>query len=474
MRLHRDERGTISIVAVFSVMILTMLLGMVMNVGRQVDGKIRLQNSADATAYSGGVIITRGMNGLAYTNHLMCEIFALTAILREARDMNSASHSPDILAAWTNVAPYFDASGFPQWRSSPTRRLKIGFAELGPAITQKVPLEQEAIRTFSEWGFEFSRLTLPTMEYILREELIPKYQQSLFYAFPEMAQTCAMESARRNGLPQHGRGPMRGVLWRCYPVDPVGGSGEMSDPSLPVYDPATAPTDAVLRSRKQRNALANKYLRDWNHQLMYGFDHFCQLSQFSRLWRSYTCGYLKELLEEEYPDRNLPFVIRTEADDVMNTTAHLEEEFTFIGVAYWNKLPQMMPGVFKNPMDGDTVAFAEARVFVPHRRLVWHHHVPGGRRYIGGMPGNRIDFPDGVGPEPEVGQPYWRVGRQHVHDNWDLWNQHWTCSLVPATNPALVDVLQTQPPLPEFNDGEITLPSLGDLTTQDITLMSPH
>ena len=61
-RLHRDERGSISIVSVFTVMFLAMLLGMVMNVGRHVDGKIRMQNAADAAAYSGGVVLARGMN----------------------------------------------------------------------------------------------------------------------------------------------------------------------------------------------------------------------------------------------------------------------------------------------------------------------------------------------------------------------------------------------------------------------------
>ena len=46
-----------SIVSVFAVMFLAMLLGMVMNAGRHVDGKIRMQNAADSAAYSGGVVL---------------------------------------------------------------------------------------------------------------------------------------------------------------------------------------------------------------------------------------------------------------------------------------------------------------------------------------------------------------------------------------------------------------------------------
>ena len=61
-RLHRDQRGTISIVSVFTALLLIMLLGMVMNVGRQVDGKIRMQNAADAATYTGGVVLARAMN----------------------------------------------------------------------------------------------------------------------------------------------------------------------------------------------------------------------------------------------------------------------------------------------------------------------------------------------------------------------------------------------------------------------------
>src|SRR5579862_3916421 len=51
-RVHEDQRGTISIVSVFAVLFLMMLLGMVMNVGRHVDGKLRMQNAADSAAYS--------------------------------------------------------------------------------------------------------------------------------------------------------------------------------------------------------------------------------------------------------------------------------------------------------------------------------------------------------------------------------------------------------------------------------------
>ena len=121
LRVHRDQRGTISIVSVFAVLLLTMLLGMLMNVGRQVDGKIRMQNAADAAAYSGGLVLTRGMNDLAFTNHLLADVFALTAFMREARDQNAKSLVPGILTAWENVGAVFGGSRFQK------------FSALGPA-----------------------------------------------------------------------------------------------------------------------------------------------------------------------------------------------------------------------------------------------------------------------------------------------------------------------------------------------------
>ena len=57
--LHGDQRGTISIMSVFCLLMFTMVLVMVTNVARHVDDKLRMQNGADAAAYSGGVVLAR-------------------------------------------------------------------------------------------------------------------------------------------------------------------------------------------------------------------------------------------------------------------------------------------------------------------------------------------------------------------------------------------------------------------------------
>jgi hypothetical protein len=411
--LHRDQRGVISILSVFALLILTALLGMVMNVGRQVDGKIRMQNAADEAAYSGAVVLARGMNTLAYTNHLLCDVFALTAFLREARDQHSDKYVPKILAAWTKAGQIFQTSAFPK------------FQRLGRAILQKVPLEQELADAFSAWAKAVSEIILPTLEEILQQEMIPTFQRAVVQACPDMAQQAAQEAALANGRPDFGRGDMAAVLWRTSIV-PVASTGhDESNPlgrTLPVIDPAL---DALYiqpalreEARTQRLRLAERYLgvsasrsywtsqgywrsESWNGDTLWFFDHKAKMSQFGNLWRGFTCGQLHKLLEEN-SDRNLLFLIHGKKSDVVDYNAHLDQYFTFVGVAYWRHVRDMAPRIFRNPIQSDAVTYAQVRMFIPHRKLRWYHYVPVRTvDPIGGVPGEMPPL-----PPPENGTPY--------------------------------------------------------------------
>ena len=120
---------------------------------------------------------------------------------------------------------------------------RVGFADfdgLSPAIAAKVPMEQQLVTAFSQWGHAASEQILPLMEEILIEEMIPHYQRAVIQAFPDIAQTATGEAAERDGNPDHGRGPMFAVLWRTSAV-PVGGDGETGNPTLPVVDPEQEP-----------------------------------------------------------------------------------------------------------------------------------------------------------------------------------------------------------------------------------------
>ena len=181
--------------------------------------------------------------------------------MRESRDENSASYTPQILAAWNNVAPVFASSDFPK------------FAALGKAIQQKTPLEQQMVDSYSAWAKSVSDQVLPLMEQILAQELIPQYQRAVVVAFPEIAQLAAQQTALQNGNPDHGRGPMFGVLWRTD-GQPVGGSVESSSSpdqrSLPVVDPELDTTanqadgNYVKAAVGQRRTLSHMYLGQWN------------------------------------------------------------------------------------------------------------------------------------------------------------------------------------------------------------------
>ena len=474
-KLHCDERGSISIVSVFAVMFLTMLLGMVMNVGRHVDGKIRMQNAADSAAYSGGVVLARGMNTLAFTNNLLCDVFAVTAVLREARDQNSASYTPSILAAWSKVAPIFSSSGFPK------------FTALGSAIRQKVPLEQQMVNDYSTWAKSVSDQVLPMMEEILSQELIPQYQRAVVVAFPEIAQSAARETASRNGTPDHRRGPMFGVLWRTN-AQPVGGSAESSyspdERTLPVVDPEL---DSVANQNEyiqtaiiQRSQLSHLYLDEWNAELLSAFDQVAKMSQFSGLWRSFTCGYLEHLLNVEYPRSNLPMVIYENPAQTVNANTTLQKHYTYISVVYWKKMPEAAPGLFKNPLEADDQAFAEVHLFIPRKRLGWvrESHWSGPTRSpLGGVPG-QIAYAPTIDPTGNSGggsgDSKWVVGRVGGPKDWNLLNQSWNCQLAPVTQPALATILQTNPDLPGFSSGEYKLPNLGGLSSEDLQQISPH
>jgi hypothetical protein len=466
-RLHRDQGGTITILTVFGALLLAMLLGMVMNVGRQIDGKIRMQNAADAAAYSGGVVIARGMNTLAFSNHLLCEVFAITAFLREADEGNAESYVPQILDAWREAGGVFR-----NWQAFPK------FGRMGEAIPMKADMEQQMVAAWCDVGRAAASQFRPVMEQILQQELIPQYERAVVEAFPDIAQMTANEIARRNGQPELGRGPMRAALWRIN-GQVVGGTGEGYDRTLPAVDPVmdSMPNQQqyLETARRQRRTLANHYLNEWNRRALYYMEqnqgpYTTSMSQFHVLWRTFTCGQLERLLAE-HPMSNLPMVIRARPDQVANTNAFLEANHTFVAVAYWDKLRSgMFPGIFRNVMDSDAVTFAQVRVYLPTRRLVWRHvrHTPGDEYYW-----TWADGPvRGVRPPEDDGAAYWVVGRQGVPTHWDLLNQHWSCQLVPAVGPNLDLILQSVPPLPGFEDVEA--PRLGPLRNDDLVNISTH
>ncbi|MCC6123751.1 MAG: Tad domain-containing protein [Pirellulales bacterium] len=472
-----------SIVSVFAALLLAMLLGMVMNVGRQVDGKIRLQNAADAAAYSGGLELARAMNALAFTNHLMCEAIAMTAILREASDpaqfpqhygQLAASQVPRILAAWEKASDRLSQATFGKYQI------------LGPEL--KVHLQQELlfVVVFTQWAAAFSAEVLPVLEYLLENELLPEYQRNLVVVFPRMAQAAAGDAARRNGDPEFGRGQMHAALWRWNGQlvgDPANEGGWATIPAVdPVRSTLPDQPQYLAEAREQRDQFARLYLRQWNGQIFRGLDLLVPFSKFKELWEKITCGRLEKLLEENAA-RNLPFQIRRlippldPADPNIVPLAYktqLEDNYTFVGAVYWRKMPGFAPRIFPSATESDSLAYAEVHVFPPRPRLVWKHPTLSG----GGSGGESSWFGPLSPGTPGDSVSVWVVDRQsasYFPADWNLYSQNWACQLAPATQAGLDRILQTAPRMIYVDDlGDIKLPALGNLKSEDIQRISPH
>ncbi|MFG0335490.1 MAG: TadE/TadG family type IV pilus assembly protein [Maioricimonas sp. JB049] len=489
---HSDERGTISILTVFCALMFTMLLILLINVARQLDDKIKMQNAADAAAYSGGVVLARGMNAIAFTNHLEADVFAVTAFLREARDRNAERQVPQILQAWTEMASDFTiASRYP---GSPFDRM----APLATAIPGKVPLEQTFVTSWSEMAAGAAEYALPIFEYILGtpetrnptagDHLIPNFQRAVLATIPTLARDVTNEIALRHGVrqedldrvPAHlrdapgtiagSRGPQFGVLWRTSAL-PVGVTDEFSPMvrTLPIVDPDPYQADYygvpdgqtyLDEARRIRSRIAHDNLRRWirDRDPTRGLDFAdeeARMSQFARLFWTAACAQLEQLLTEEYPNTNVPMMIRHLADAWSNE--NIDQSFSFVGVVYRRHVEPAGPRMYLNPLDEATDAqtFAQIRLFIPRPRYLC---CP----WIAPSYGEDGQSGDIVG---------WYARRDNWSQRWDTFNQNWMVKLVPANSEAIPLILQSPP------GGDLSgfrHPDLGLMQMRDLNAINTH
>jgi len=390
-RLHRDERGVTSVLSLVAVMLFTMLLVMLTNIVRHVDDKVRMQNAADAAAFSGAAVLARGMNAIAFANHLQAETFALTALLRAMED-----------------------------RGSQTAR-------------QLLPVMQVVLGT--------PEPVLP----VSGDRLLPEYQRDVVELFPGLARQVTQEIALRHGLPQGRlpqgmlqgqavpparfgpRGPQSGVLWLSRGTA-VGVADEM-DPgarTLPVIDPGSDGSDwARLQDIGDRQELAvlrrletaTRALRALHDQLPAG------RRQDASLLGDAT-RYLVRLLEVDFPTTNLPLLLRSQTGAAVTPeSGRPVDDFAVIATVHRAFDREHGSRLFVNPIArrADAVTFAQAEFFLPrprYRCCPWTLETPGAT----------VDNTD---PWPR---------------DWDSFNQTWSARLVPADKSAALTILQTQPP----------------------------
>lgn len=512
--LPRDQRGTISMLSTFALLMFTILLLLVTNVAIQVDDKVIMQNAADSAAYSGGVVLARGMNAIAFTNHLECDVLAVTAFLREARDQNVVQFVPTILDRWRTMSQDFLPAEFEKFIPLPT------------AIPDKADKEQELVTAWSEMAHSAAEFALPVFEFILGtpedeqsnidDHLIPNFQRDLLLSIPTLAQEVTNEVALRHGMPSsrvlnagpavrnnpqsaaNNRGPQWGMLWRTS-VLPVGLADE-TDPTtrtLPIVDPDPSKSDfyrvsngsqLLQASVQRRNGLARHYLETWIHDpdVLRGLGFFggdyngregeAKMSTFQALYRMATCAYLNELLDEEYPTTNVPMMLRDDFGgavqgnrvlDQAQVNTVLERDYTFLGLAYRTHPRELAPGsprvpLYRNPLRdaGDALTYSQISLYIPR----YMYRFQGGRWWGTATNQSRVN-----------GQVETRYSYSHYTNGWpsgwDLFNQNWTVRLIPATSPSLPEIMQTNPG--GFLAG-VQLPNLGGATSTDIDAVSTH
>ena len=483
--LHGDQRGTISVLSVITLVMLTMLMGMVLNVGEQIDDKIRMQNAADAATYSGGVVVARGMNTVAFTNHLLCETFSLTAYFREGRDRYAESLVPEILDAWQTVGTQLGMAQFQK------------FKDMQPAIAPKIELERKMVKAFGDMTAAKSKILLPALESILgaaentnqqgggnqqqnaQTHLIPVFQRAVVQAVPQAAVMVTQEITRRHSAVRNAGQPQC-VLWNTQNEAVV--AQNQTDPYtrlLPALDPTyegpdylyLKPSEAgmyLAQAVRRREGLARHYLGLWN---LYGYEYSdnpdlapfhrehpadggrvsAKMSQFINLWRGFTLAKLKILLEQEYPNTNLPHMLRMK-DPSLTQQQYLEKEFTFVAAVYRKQRQPVMPGMYRRPITGDSLAFGRVSVYLPRPRyFTW----PGCPNFY--CPGNLgCNNPRCIEGWPK---------------EWSLFTQHWAAKMTPTSAEATVGLLQTNPQ--GFAPG-VTLPNFSSIQVQDLKAINTH
>lgn len=501
--LHHDEQGTISILSVITLLLLTMLLGMILNVGEQIDDKIQMQNAADAATYSGGAVIARGMNTIAFTNHLLSETFALTAYFQEGHDRYAERIVPAILNAWKQLIPEFELSNFALIR------------DIGPAMGPKLQLEKDLVQSFSEMTAVKAEILLPALTAILgaperanfamephqiaASHLIPTFQRAVSRVIPNAVTEVSCEIARRNSPPRTS-GSTQCVIWstQTVPVQAI----NQEDPLqrlLPAVDPSIEGPDYGLMStsdtyiyhqmaRLRRDKLAEDYLELWIGDDNYDMGPFeretrskggrvsGKMSQFVNLYRGFACAKLHALLQIDYPNTNLPHILRQPLDRLRQATSgpnqgpptddqlirlgqqrYLDLDFTFDGAVYRSQRQPVMPGVYRRPIQGDAFAFARCSIYLPRPRFVTfpgysNFHCP---EYDGWLEKSYAITPCFDGWPQE----------------WSLFSQNWAVKLIPTSAENTLALIQTNPR--QFAPG-VRLPDTSSIEIDDLKSINFH
>ena len=388
--LHRDERGVISLLAVFILLGCTWLLLWLLNSAKQLDSKVRMQNAVDAAGQSGVGVLARGMNAVAFANQLEADLLAAVAVMRAAQETSSAS---------------------------------------SPLVGTLLPVFQEILAGQSGQ----SPLDRP----------IPAFRSDVVRRIPSLADQTTRQVGRFNGSwngpnatanPDGPQGPLLVQLWTTA-GQPVGYTTE-EDPltrTLPLIDPSPAGPDASFLAdidqrfeyaRNARERLVRQYVPQWALDVAGG-----DSVRAGQLIRAAEI-HLRELLDGIYHDSNLPMILRSTPSGVQS----LELDTMFVSVAYRLHTLPTAPLMFRNPNASlaPSMAFSQNALFLPRPRYTC---CPWGETQTDPVTGQEdfISFTDG-----------WPA-------DWSANSQNWQTKLVPAASCSISSILTSSPPQTNLN-----------------------
>lgn len=391
--LHRDERGVISLLAVFILLGCTWLLLWLLNSAKQLDSKVRMQNAVDAAGQSGVGILARGMNAVAFANQLEADLLAAVAVMQAAQETSNSS---------------------------------------SPLVGTLLPVFQEILAGQSGQ----SPLDRP----------IPAFRADVVRKIPTLADQVTRQVGRLNGFwngpnaaanPDGPQGPLLVQLWTIA-GQPVGYAAEENPltRTLPVIDPSPAGLDASFLSdidrrfqyaRNTRERLVRHYIVLWAQELAGGDPVLAgQLVTAAEIhWRS--------LLNGIYRDSNLPMILRSTPPDEQR----LELDTMFVTVAYRLHPLPTAPLMFGNPNAAlaPSMAFSQNALFLPRPRFTC---CPWGETRTDPVTGDVdfLSFTDG-----------WPA-------DWSANSQNWQTKLVPATLASISSILSSSPPQSSLNPAQ--------------------
>lgn len=387
--LHHDERGVISLLAVFILLGCTWLLLWLLNSAKQLDAKVRMQNAVDAAGQSGVGMLARGMNAVAFANQLEADLLAAVAVMQAAQETSSSS---------------------------------------SPLIGPLLPVFQEILSGQSGQ----SPLDRP----------IPAFRADVIQKIPLLADQVTRQVGRLNGFwngpnaaanPDGPQGPLLVQLWTIA-GQPIGYAFEENPltRTLPVIDPSPAGLDASFladidrrfqSARVARERLVRHYIPLWAQEIAGGDPVLAGL-----LVRAAEI-HLRLLLDGVYRDSNLPMILRSMPPDLRR----LELDTMFIAVAYRQHPLPTAPLMFSNPNAtlAPSMAFSQNALFLPRPRFTC---CPWGETRTDPVTGDVdfIPFTDGWPPD------------------WSANSQNWQTKLVPATSTSISSILSSRPPQSNF------------------------